>query len=196
MCKSPSPPALSPLERTLEALLFIAGEPLSLNEMAQATGERGPAVKKALAILAAHYQAEGHGLSLLRLGAGWQMVTAESVAESVSAFRDSFQSQRVRLSKPALETLSVIAYNQPVTRSEIEEIRSVRCDRVLETLMRLGLVRVSGRKKGTGNPLLYRTTARFLEVFGLDGVSSLPALEDLAEIFSEDPTDGEDDILD
>lgn len=193
MCESKSLPAPSRLECILEALLFVAGEPLSIREMAQATGEKASAVRKALDKLGEHYS-HGHGLCLLRLGGGWQMVTAESVAESVSLFRETFQSQRVRLSKPALETLSVIAYNQPVTRSEIEEIRGVRCDRVLETLMRLGLIRVAGRKKGTGNPLLYRTTARFLDVFGLDAISALPTMEDLAELFDEESMEGDDNL--
>lgn len=193
MCESNSLPAPSRLERVLEALLFVAGEPLSIREMAQATGEKTGTVRKALSNLTEHY-AQGHGLCLLRLGGGWQMVTAESVAENISTFRETFQSQRVRLSKPALETLSVIAYNQPVTRSEVEEIRGVRCDRVLETLMRLGLARVAGKKKGTGNPLLYRTTTRFLDVFGLDAISSLPSMEDLAEIFSEESLEEDVDV--
>lgn len=182
-------PAPSRLEKILEALLFVAGEPLSIREMAQATGETNSTIRKSLDNLAAHYSEE-HGLCLMHLGGGWQMLTAECIAENVSSFRETFQSQRVRLSKPALETLSVIAYNQPVTRSEIEEIRGVRCDRVLETLMRLGLIRVAGKKKGTGNPLLYRTTARFLDVFGLDAISSLPTMEDLGELFDEDSPEG------
>ena len=88
---------------------------------------------------------------------------------------------KVRLSKAALETLSVIAYNQPVTRSEIEDIRSVRCDRVVETLLKHGLVRIAGRKKSVGSPLLFWTTDRFLEIFGLAGISSLPSLEELKD---------------
>ncbi len=177
--------ALSEIDRILEALLFVAGEPLTLREMAQATGEKNSTIKRALNRLSSHY-AEGHGLCLLRMGGGWQMVTAESVAENVASFRETFQNQRVRLSKPALETLSVIAYNQPVTRAEIEEIRGVRCDRVLDTLIRLGIIRVAGRKKATGNPLLYRTTGRFLEVFGLESIASLPSMEDLSELFHEE----------
>ena len=87
----------------------------------------------------------------------------------------------MRLSRAALETLSVIAYNQPVTRSEMEDLRSVRCDRVVDTLLKHGLVRVSGRKKSVGSPLLFRTTDRFLEIFGLANISSLPTLEELRE---------------
>jgi segregation and condensation protein B len=81
----------------------------------------------------------------------------------------------------------VVAYNQPVTRGEMEEIRTVRCDRVIDTLLKHGLVRVAGRKKSIGNPLLYRTTDRFLELFGLDSTASLPRLEELQDMLAENP---------
>jgi len=85
-----------------------------------------------------------------------------------------------------MESLAVIAYNQPVTRSEIEEIRGVRCERVLDTLLSHGLIKIAGRGKGTGSPLLYRTTEHFLEIFGLDSISELPSLEELADLASQD----------
>jgi segregation and condensation protein B len=91
------------------------------------------------------------------------------------------QEQPLRLSRAALETLAVVAYKQPVTRGEVEDIRGVRSDKVMETLLRLGLVRVAGRRKGTGTPLLFRTTAHFLDTFILDSISDLPRLEDLAD---------------
>jgi segregation and condensation protein B len=108
------------------------------------------------------------------------MATAPDLAEAVASFRD-LGTARIRLSKAALETLAVVAYAQPTTRSEIEEIRCVRCDRTIETLLRHGLVRVAGRKRTTGAPLLYRTSDRFLDQFGLDSLSGLPSLEDLQE---------------
>ena len=104
------------------------------------------------------------------------MATAPDLDNVISNFQGSVAS-KVRLSKAALETLAVVAYNQPVTRSEMEEIRTVRCDRAIDTLLKHGLVRVAGRKKSVGNPLLYRTTDMFLELFGLDAISSLPTLE-------------------
>ncbi len=85
-----------------------------------------------------------------------------------------------------METLAVIAYNQPVTRSEIEEIRGVRCERVIETLLSHTLIRIAGRRKGTGSPLLYRTTDRFLETFGVLSISELPTLEELDELAPAD----------
>lgn len=110
------------------------------------------------------------------------MVTAEDVADTVSLFRDTAQTQKIRLSRAAVETLAVIAYNQPVTRSEVEDIRGVRCERVIETLLSHGMIRIAGRKKGTGSPLLYRTTDLFLETFGLSSISELPTLEELQEL--------------
>jgi segregation and condensation protein B len=118
------------------------------------------------------------------------MATAPDLDQLVTDFQGSAATQ-VRLSKAAIETLAVVAYNQPVTRSEIEEIRTVRCDRVIDTLLKHGLVRVAGRKKSVGNPLLYRTTDRFLELFGLDSISSLPTLEELQETFVKSPEEGD-----
>ena len=114
------------------------------------------------------------------------MASSPDLADTVSHFRNTAQEQRVRLSKAALETLSVVAYNQPVTRSEVEEIRTVRSDRVIETLMKHGLVRIAGRKKSIGMPLLYRTTDRFLDLFGLESISALPRLEDLQDLVVSD----------
>lgn len=114
------------------------------------------------------------------------MASAEDVAEIVGAFRETATAQKIRLSKAAVETLAVIAYNQPVTRSEIEEIRGVRCERVIETLLSHTLIRIAGRRKGTGSPLLYRTTDRFLETFGVLSISELPTLEELDELAPAD----------
>ncbi|MFA7208595.1 MAG: SMC-Scp complex subunit ScpB, partial [Synergistaceae bacterium] len=130
--------------------------------------------------------ARSHGLTILFVAGGWQMATSPDLAEAIEAFSNSVSLQKVRLSKAALETLSVIAYNQPVTRSEIEDIRSVRCDRVVDTLMKHGLVRIAGRKKSVGSPLLFRTTDRFLEIFGLAGINSLPSLDELKDYRTEE----------
>jgi segregation and condensation protein B len=178
------------LTRQIEALLFVSPQPISEGELADALGQSPQAVARAIANLKALCDGE-RGLTILKLAGGWQMATAPDLESTVAEFQGKMISQRVRLSKAALETLSVVAYNQPVTRGEMEEIRTVRCDRVVDTLMKHGLVRVAGRKKSTGNPLLYRTTDRFLEVFGLDSIASLPTLEELQETFVKNPGDGE-----
>lgn len=187
MCRS-AVSSLEPSDAVIEALLFVAVEPVSTRELASAAALSTADAEASLERLRRHY-GQGHGLCLLSIGGGWVLATSPSVEEAVAAFRETAQSQRVRLSKAALESLSVVAYSQPVTRSEIEEIRGVRCDRVLDTLLRYGLIRIAGRKKGTGNPLLYRTTARFLEVFGLESVSALPCLDDLEEVLGDDDGD-------
>jgi segregation and condensation protein B len=114
------------------------------------------------------------------------MATSPEQEEVVALFRDVALSQRIRISKAALETLAVIAYSQPATRSEIEDIRGVRSERVLDTLLRYGLIRVAGRRKGSGTPLLYRTTDSFLSLFGLASISDLPTLEELQDILLDD----------
>lgn len=168
------------LERQIEAMLFVSPQPVGTQEIAVHLGVANKRVEEAIATLQRIYE-RGHGLTLLSVAGGWQLATAADLADVVESFASLVTTQRVRLSRAALETLSVIAYNQPVTRSEIEDIRSVRCDRVVDTLLKHGLVRIAGRKKSVGSPLLFRTTDRFLEIFGLSAISSLPSLEDLRE---------------
>ena len=179
------PEPLGLLEKQLEAIFFVATLPASEEELAMVLGISKQAVRSSILKIQEHYRAQ-HGLCLLQQAGGWQMASSPDLADTVSHFRNTAQEQRVRLSKAALETLSVVAYNQPVTRSEVEEIRTVRSDRVIETLMKHGLVRIAGRKKSIGMPLLYRTTDRFLDLFGLESISSLPRLEDLQDLVSSD----------
>ena len=173
------------LERQVEAMLFVSPQPVSSQEIASYLGVTPARVESAVRTIKEIYAAS-HGLAVLFAAGGWQMATAPDLAEAIEAFYGSVSLQKVRLSKAALETLSVIAYNQPVTRSEIEDIRSVRCDRVVDTLLKHGLVRIAGRKKSVGSPLLFRTTERFLEIFGLAGISSLPSLEELKDYRSDE----------
>ncbi len=168
------------LERQIEAMLFVSPQPVAAQEIASYLGVSIPRIEAAIKTINEIYSC-GHGLKLLFAAGGWQMATSPDLADTLESFANSVSLQRVRLSRAALETLSVIAYNQPVTRSEIEDIRSVRCDRVVDTLLKHGLVRVAGRKKSVGSPLLFRTTERFLEIFGLAGITSLPSLEELRE---------------
>lgn len=168
------------LERQVEAMLFVSPQPISSQEIASYLGLSVGRVETAVKTLNNVYD-RSHGLTIIFASGGWQMATSPDLAETIEAFSNSVSLQKVRLSKAALETLSVIAYNQPVTRSEIEDIRSVRCDRVVDTLLKHGLVRVAGRKKSVGSPLLFRTTDRFMEIFGLAGINSLPTIEELKD---------------
>lgn len=168
------------IEKQIEALLFVSPEPVRLRDLADYLNVSITKVENSIKKLNQVYKVN-HGFRLIKISNGWQMVSDASFAKLVEGFLSTVSSQKVRLSKAAFETLSVIAYNQPVTRSEIEEIRSVRSDRVVDTLVKHGLVRIAGRKKSIGLPLLYRTTDRFLEIFGLASISALPSLEELKD---------------
>lgn len=173
------------LEKQIEAMLFVSPQPISAQEISNYLGVSAERAEKAIKTIQTIFEQE-HGLTLIFEAGGWQMATAKELRDVIEEFANAISLQRVRLSRAALETLSVIAYNQPVTRSEIEAIRSVRCDRVVDTLLKHGLVRVAGRKKSIGSPLLFRTTDRFLEIFGLAGIGSLPSLEELRNNIGED----------
>ena len=183
---------LSPIARSVEAVLFVAVQPVGVKELASVAGVTEEAVERVLEEIKERYR-KCHGLCLLNIAGGWSMATSPEQEEVVTLFRAVALSQRIRLSKAALESLAVIAYSQPVTRSEIEEIRGVRCERVLDTLLKHGLIRVAGRRKGSGTPLLYRTTNSFLSLFGLGSISDLPTLDEMQDILSQDeyPEDGE-----
>ena len=183
--------ALSVLAAQIEAVLFLAASPVSEGELKSVFGVSGREMTAALEELKDHL-ALGHGLVLKATAGGWVLETNPHFAEVLSLFRDTSQRGRVRLSKAAVETLSVIAYNQPVTRGEVEELRGVRCERVIETLLSHGLIRISGRKKASGSPLLYRTTDRFLDIFGLEAIADLPSLEELGELGADPVADADD----
>ncbi|HPI98219.1 MAG TPA: SMC-Scp complex subunit ScpB [Synergistales bacterium] len=179
--------SLSELERYLEAILFVSNDPLIPSEdLSSILKVSRKEIISALESLRSHYQEEDHGMVLKKVSGGWKLYTAPDISDVLDNFRDSIQRQHIRLSKASMESLAVIAYNQPVTRSEIEEIRGVRCERVIDTLLSHGLIKIAGRGKGTGSPLLYRTTEHFLEIFGLDSISELPSLEELADLVSQD----------
>jgi segregation and condensation protein B len=166
------------LLRLAEALLFAAGEPLTEAVLAQRLGtERlGEAadVGEVLRELAARY--DGHGVNLVRLAGGWAFRTAPDLAPHLRIERPVAR----KLSRAAVETLAVIAYHQPVTRAEIEEIRGVALGKgTLDTLMEAGWVRPKGRRMTPGRPLLWVTTKGFLTHFGLDSLADLPAAEEL-----------------
>ncbi|MDR1048461.1 MAG: SMC-Scp complex subunit ScpB [Synergistaceae bacterium] len=174
---------LSTLAAQMEAVFFLAATPVSADELKGVLGVSGREIEAAAEELGEHL-ASGHGLVLKSAAGGWVLETNPHFAEVLSLFRDAARRRRIRLSKAAIETLSVIAYNQPVTRGDVEDLRGVRSERVIETLLSHGLVRISGRKKASGSPLLYRTTNLFLGLFGLEAVADLPTLEELGELYA------------
>jgi len=177
---------LSDIARSIEAVLFVASVPVSVDELAELLSVAPSVVRAELQDLRLFLLNHGHGIAVIESSGGWRMASAEEVADIVGRFRDTAATQKIRLSKAAVETLAVIAYNQPVTRAEVEEIRGVRCERVIETLLSHAMIRIAGRRKSTGSPLLYRTTERFLETFGVLSISELPTLEELDELAPPD----------
>ena len=165
--------------RLLEAALFAAPRPLALDELAVLDSEANEDDwRRALAELKDHYEAGEHGVELVEIADGWQILTRPIFAEAIE--RAAFAARPLKLSGAALEVLALISYRQPVGRAEIEEIRGVSSGGVLRLLQERGLIEVVGRSEGLGRPLLYATTALFLEHLGLRDLSDLPRTEELA----------------
>jgi segregation and condensation protein B len=170
------------IESILESLLFVAGEPLPLKRLAELVGGKRKEVQAALAGLVERWSAPERGLRVVEIAGGWQIQTAEDNAAWVGKL---ISSRPVRLSRASLECLAIVAYKQPVTRIEIDEIRGVDSGGVLKTLLEHGLIKISGRKDVAGKPLIYSTDKRFLEFFRLKSLSELPTLRELAEVQEE-----------
>ena len=162
----------------LEAVLFAAGEPLSVAELAQCLQLEKPQVWELLSSLEHSYEEESRGLMLRQIGEGYQLVTKP---EHYALVSNLSRKKDVKLTNAAMETLAIIAFKQPITRAEMEAIRGVKVDGVVNTLLDLGLIAEAGRKKALGNPILYATTEKFLQVFGLPNLEALPPLEDVPE---------------
>ena len=163
----------------VEALLFSHGAPVSAERLAQALDADPVAVRAALEELAKRHSAPTSGLRLARVAGGYQLTTRTEWRDAIERL---IAPRRERaLTEPALEALSVIAYRQPVTLPELNEIRGVGSQSVVATLVKHRLVRTAGRKQVVGRPLLYRTTTEFLERFELDRLEDLPKLREFEE---------------
>jgi segregation and condensation protein B len=161
------------LRAALEAILLVVDEPVAEVVLAQVLERPRHEVAGALRELAAEYTAQGRGFDLREVAGGWRFYTRAECAPVVERFiRDG---QEVRLTQAALETLAVVAYRQPVSRSRVSAVRGVNCDGVMRTLVLRGLVDEAGTDQETG-AILYRTTGYFLERIGLRGLDELPAL--------------------
>lgn len=167
----------------LEAALFAAGEPVSVAELAALLQLEKPQVWEMLASLREACQRPERGLMLREVAEGFQLVTKPEYYELLSRLG---RTKEVRLTNAAMETLAIIAFKQPVTRAEMEAIRGVKVDGVVNTLLDLGLIAEAGRKKALGNPILYATTERFLTVFGLASLKDLPSPEAASEFEEQD----------
>jgi segregation and condensation protein B len=169
---------VSPLAQLLEAALFSACRPLTAEELATLDSDANAAdVRVALDQLREHYDFNQHGVELVELAGGFQILTRPVHAAAIE--RAQFSVRTPKLTAATLETLAVIAYRQPVGRVEIEEIRGVSASGVLRSLQERGLIEVVGRSEALGRPLLYGTTALFLELLGMRDLAELPKAEEL-----------------
>jgi segregation and condensation protein B len=176
------------IKNIIEGLLFVADTPLTIDRIKNILGLADAAeVQDALKALGEEYHARGGGFLLCQVAGGYQIRTRP---EYNAWIKRLLQPNPTRISKAALETLAIIAYKQPIIRSDIEHIRGVDCGGVLRLLLERKLIRVLGRREIPGRPLIYATTKRFLEVFGLKDLRDLPTPKEIEELgnFTSQPT--------
>ena len=177
------------IEAALEAVLFASGDPIREDRLAEALQVDKPTVGKVLGQLIARYDGPEHGVQIVRLDGSVQMVTK---AEQAAVVKRALEITRdTPLSSAAMEVLSIIAYNQPVTRSFIEQVRGIDSSGVVSSLVGKGLIEECGRLELPGRPIAYRTTDNFLRCFGLQNLSQLPPLpknqpEEMPDTFHEE----------
>jgi segregation and condensation protein B len=177
----PAPAAESAIKALLEAVIYVTEEPLTKAQIAQSLSQPQELIEKLLGQLIAEYEKPEHGLAIREVAGGYKMATKPEHHEAVRAFVKSLK-PALKLSLAALETLSVIAYKQPITAPEVMEIRGVQGAGVLKTLLERKLIAAAGRKQVIGKPVLYKTTKEFLIQFGLKDLSELPSLKEFEEI--------------
>ena len=186
------------LKSTIEALLFVSGNPLSADRLKGIFEEKtAEQIEAQLRALRQEYDDRGAGIMLAEVAGGYQFATRPENAVWIRKFKSVKVS--AKFSKPALETLAIVAYKQPITRSEVEAIRGVNIGGIMRNLMERRLVKIVGKKDVPGKPMLYGTTLEFLQYFGLKDLSALPTLREFQEleageeVMEEAPAEGADD---
>ena len=172
------------LKGKIEAILFVAGEAISVRDLARALQTGESEVRDAISALRDEYDYEQRGFMLKRFNDKVQLATRPLYAGEVIRLLQPVQQQS--LSQAAMETLAVVAYKQPVTRAEVEQIRGVKCDYSLQSLINKALIREAGRKDTIGRPILYCTTDEFLSHFGLEGLDGLPPMPEQTVLIMND----------
>jgi segregation and condensation protein B len=171
-------------KQILEAVLFASDVPVQVQVLAQVLGDRSaPEVREILAEMAGAYEREERGVVLAEIAGGFQLLSRKECSPWVEQMLRA--RRKIRLSKPALESLAIVAYRQPITKVEIDSIRGVDSAGVLHTLLERNLVTIKGRSKGVGRPLLYATTSEFLAYMGINELADLPELKELAPLLEE-----------
>lgn len=176
-------------QRILEALLLASAEPVTAARLGRVVPESSAReVREDIAALNERYEREGHGFRIEEVAGGHQLRTLFELATYVQHLEPV---PPLRMSRAALESLAIIAYKQPVTRAEVEHVRGVDAGPVLRSLLERRLVRIAGHREVPGRPILYATTPRFLEIFGLASLSDLPTLREIEELLRERMPEGE-----
>lgn len=180
--------AIDGIKAVFEALLFTSDKPILIEQFKNVFSDLDPIqIRNILNQLKAEYEKDNRGVRVVEVAGGFQMVTAPDFAVYLKKFYKQKHAQS--FSHPALETLAIVAYKQPVTRIEIEAIRGVNVDGIVNHLKELGVIRISGRKRAPGRPFVYSTTREFLEYFGLKSLEELPKMENFPSLVSSQGAD-------
>ena len=173
------------LKDIIESLIFVSLDPISLDKIKETLSDHPPAeVEQALQDLLQTTASAERGITIIQSGGGYVFTTRSEFDPWVRRFLKI--DRKSKLSSASLETLSIVAYHQPITLSEISALRNVDSSYTIKTLLEKKLIKITGRKKSPGNPLIYRTTERFLAYFGLNSLDELPTEEEIARILGED----------
>ena len=172
------------MKSALESMLFVWGQPLDVKAAADVLNADRQEVYDCFRELQREYEQEGRGIVIREVNQSFQFVTREENADYIERLCTPVKVRK--LSQSALEVLAIVAYKQPVTKGEIEAIRGIKCDRVMDGLIRRDLVCEKGRSDSVGRPILYGTTDTFLENFGFSSLKELPPIDDLEGVIAED----------
>ncbi|MDD5128374.1 MAG: SMC-Scp complex subunit ScpB [Candidatus Omnitrophica bacterium] len=172
------------LKSAIEALIFVSEKPVTIEQIKKVLGiPDAPSVRKVIDELKSEYEIQNRGLRIVEIAGGFQMIAATVFSPFLKKlFKYRFSD---KLSKPALESLAIIAYKQPLTKSEIESLRNVNVDGVMKSLLDKNLIRICGRKKIAGRPFVFGTTRQFLEHFGLKSLDDLPKMDEFNALAKE-----------
>ncbi len=179
----------SEIRKIIEALLFASPEPLTQAKVNGIFNPDTPNLKEVVMQLNEQYVHDDHAFEINQVAGGYQLVSRQEYEHFIRKMLN--KSGRLALSSAALDSLAIIAYKQPIGRYEVEAIRGVDSSGVLKTLLNRNLIKIKGRDSGPGRPLLYQTTDKFLEHFGLNRLSDMPKLKEITELMEADPTLGE-----
>ncbi len=169
------------VKSVVEALLFASERPLTIEQIKNVFGNLQPSeIRLKLEELKSEYEESNRGIRIMEVAGGFRMITFSGFAQFIKKLYKERHTER--LSKPALETLAIVAYKQPVTKSEIELLRNVNIDGVIKSLVDKSLIRIAGRKKAPGRPYVFSTSRQFLEYFGLKSLEELPKMEEFSDL--------------